>query len=316
MASQSSIKLTKLVERFELKVLNKGKNYDRCLIRADDINRPALQILGFFDYFAPDRIQVIGKVEWTYLSNQSSEERRKCFDAFFEKPIPALILTRSLEPFPELMEMAIKHKRTILGSKEDTSIFIPNFTDWLKARLSPRITRHGVLVDVYGEGVLLMGDSGVGKSETAVELVKRGHRLVADDAVEIRHIGTRLIGSAPELIRHYLEVRGIGVVDIQKLFGMSGVKSATQIDLVIQFERWQDEKFYDRLGLDEAHTQIMGVPIPLLTIPVSAGRNLAGIVELAVMNNRQKKYGINSAREFVEQIDSHIDHQAAQEKNR
>ena len=187
MASQSAIKLTKLVERFELEVLNQGKNYDRCLIRADDINRPALQILGFFDYFAPDRIQVIGKVEWTYLNNQSPEERRKCFDAFLEKPIPALILTRSLEPFPELMEMAVKHKRTILRSKEDTSLFIPNFTDWLKARLSPRITRHGVLVDVYGEGVLLMGESGVGKSETAVELVKRGHRLVADDAVEIRH---------------------------------------------------------------------------------------------------------------------------------
>ena len=186
-------------------------------IRADDINRPALQILGFFDYFAPDRIQVIGKVEWTYLNNQSPEERRKCFDAFLEKPIPALILTRSLEPFPELMEMAVKHKRTILRSKEDTSLFIPNFTDWLKARLSPRITRHGVLVDVYGEGVLLMGESGVGKSETAVELVKRGHRLVADDAVEIRHIGTRLVGSAPELIRHYIELRGIGVVDIQQL---------------------------------------------------------------------------------------------------
>ena len=196
MASQSAIKLTKLVERFELEVLNQGKNYDRCLIRADDINRPALQILGFFDYFAPDRIQVIGKVEWTYLNNQSPEERRKCFDAFLEKPIPALILTRSLEPFPELMEMAVKHKRTILRSKEDTSLFIPNFTDWLKARLSPRITRHGVLVDVYGEGVLLMGESGVGKSETAVELVKRGHRLVADDAVEIRHIGTRLVGSS------------------------------------------------------------------------------------------------------------------------
>ena len=171
-------------------------------------------------------------------------------------------------------------------------------------------------MEVYGEGILLVGDSGVGKSETAIELIKRGHRLVADDAVEIRRIGDTLTGTAPELIRHSLEVRGIGVVDIQKLFGMSGVKSATQIDLVIQFERWQDEKFYDRLGLDEAHTQIMGVPIPLLTIPVSAGRNLAGIVELAVMNNRQKKYGINSAREFVEQIDSHIDHQAAQEKNR
>ena len=182
--------------------------------------------------------------------------------------------------------------------------------------MAPCITRSGVMMEVYGEGVLIQGESGVGKSEVAIELIKRGHRLVADDAVEIRRIGDTLTGTAPELIRHYLEVRGIGVVDIQKLFGMSGVKSATQIDLVIQFERWQDEKFYDRLGLDEAHTQIMGVPIPLLTIPVSAGRNLAGIVELAVMNNRQKKYGINSAREFVEQIDSHIDHQAAQEKNR
>ena len=307
MASQSSIKLTKLVERFELKVLNAGKNYDRCLIRADDINRPALQILGFFDYFAPDRIQVIGKVEWTYLSNQSSEERRKCFDAFFEKPIPALILTRSLEPFPELMEMAIKHKRTILGSKEDTSIFIPNFTDWLKARLSPRITRHGVLVDVYGEGVLIFGDSGIGKSETAIELIKRGHRLVADDAVEITRIGSTLSGTAPELIRNYLEVRGVGVIDVEKLFGVGAVQDSTQIDLVIQFEKWEDDKFYDRLGLDENDTTILDVPVPQITIPVSAGRNLAAIVELAAMNNRQKKHGFNSAREFAAQIDGHID---------
>ena len=246
MAYQSSIKLTKVVERFELEVLNAGKNYDHCLVRADDINRPALQILGFFDYFAPDRIQVIGKVEWTYLNNQSPEERQKCFDAFFKFPIPALILTRSLTPFPELMEMAVKHKRTVLRSEEDTSLFIPNLTDWLKARLSPRITRHGVLVDVYGEGVLLMGESGVGKSETAVELVKRGHRLVADDAVEIRHIGTRLVGSAPELIRHYIELRGIGVVDIQQLFGMSAVLEEQAINLVVNLEQWNDQVFYDR----------------------------------------------------------------------
>lgn len=221
MASQSAIKLTKLVERFELEVLNQGKNYDRCLIRADDINRPALQILGFFDYFAPGPHpgHRQGGVD---LSEQPEPGGApEMFRRLFGKAIPALILTRSLEPFPELMEMAVKHKRTILRSKEDTSLFIPNFTDWLKARLSPRITRHGVLVDVYGEGVLLMGESGVGKSETAVELVKRGHRLVADDAVEIRHIGTRLVGSAPELIRHYIELRGIGVVDIQQLFGMS-----------------------------------------------------------------------------------------------
>ena len=212
--------------------------------------------------------------------------------------------------------MAEKYDRTVLRTKAQTSAFMSNLIGSLCDRLAPKITRSGVMMEVYGEGVLFQGESGVGKSEVAIELIKRGHRLVADDAGEIRRIGDTLTGTAPELIRHYLEVRGIGVVDIQKLFGMSGVKSATQIDLVIQFERWQDEKFYDRLGLDEAHTQIMGVPIPLLTIPVSAGRNLAGIVELAVMNNRQKKYGINSAREFVEQIDSHIDHQAAQEKNR
>ena len=253
-----------------------------------------------------------------FLSGLSAEKRYERLDQLFGQQPPAVIVCRreELEPFPEMLELAQKHGVALLRSNEMTCTLMGSLISVLNLELAPRITRHGVLVDLYGEGVLLMGESGVGKSETAVELVKRGHRLVADDAVEIRRIGDTLTGTAPELIRHYLEVRGIGVVDIQKLFGMSGVKSATQIDLVIQFERWQDEKFYDRLGLDEAHTQIMGVPIPLLTIPVSAGRNLAGIVELAVMNNRQKKYGINSAREFVEQIDSHIDHQAAQEKNR
>ena len=316
MASQSAIKLTKLVERFELEVLNQGKNYDRCLIRADDINRPALQILGFFDYFAPDRIQVIGKVEWTYLNNQSPEERRKCFDAFLEKPIPALILTRSLEPFPELMEMAVKHKRTILRSKEDTSLFIPNFTDWLKARLSPRITRHGVLVDVYGEGVLLMGESGVGKSETAVELVKRGHRLVADDAVEIRRISDSLYGSAPEIIRHYIEIRGIGIIDVQQLFGMGAVQFDSDIEIVIHLEPWQDGKFYDRLGLEGDTYTILGVQLPYVTIPVRPGRNLAGIVEIAAMKNRQMRYGYNSARDFMTQFDQKMEELARQAKEK
>lgn len=307
MASQTSIKLTKLVERFELEVLNQGKNYDRCLIRADDINRPALPILGFFDYFVHDRIQVLGKVEWTYLNNQPPEERLKCFDAFFQRPIPALILTRNLVPFPELMEMAVKHRRTILRSKEDTSLFIPNFTAFLKARLAPRITRHGVLVDVYGEGVLLMGDSGVGKSETAVELVKRGHRLVADDAVEICHIGTRLVGSAPELIRHYIELRGIGVVDIQQLFGMSAVREDQDINLVVNLEQWNDQVFYDRLGTNDQFTTILDMKVPAITIPIKPGRNLAIIVEVAAMNNRHKRMGHNAAQEFAAQLDAHFE---------
>ena len=222
-------------------------------------------------------------MEWTYLNNQSPEERRKCFDAFLEKPIPALILTRSLEPFPELMEMAVKHKRTILRSKEDTSLFIPNFTD------------------------LLMGESGVGKSETAVELVKRGHRLVADDAVEIRHIGTRLVGSAPELIRHYIELRGIGVVDIQQLFGMSAVREDQDINLVVNLEQWNDQVFYDRLGTNEEFTTILDMKIPAITIPIKPGRNLAIIVEVAAMNNRHKRMGYNAAQEFAKQLDAHFE---------
>ena len=300
--SQSSIKLTKLIERFELEVLNPGKNYDRCLIREDDINRPALQILGFFDYFNPNRIQVLGKVEWTYLSNQPEEERRQCFDAFFRKPIPALILTRSLEPFPELMEMAIKYKRTILRSKEATSLFIPNIQTTLQAALSPRITRHGVLLDVYGEGVLIMGESGVGKSETAVELIKRGHRLVADDAVEIRHLGPMLVGSAPELIRHYIELRGIGIVDVRQLFGMSAIKEDKEVDLVVNLEPWNENTFYDRLGTNEEFTTILDMKVPVITIPVKPGRNLAIIIEVAAMNNRQKKMGYNAARELMHNL--------------
>ncbi|MFR4758469.1 MAG: HPr(Ser) kinase/phosphatase [Evtepia gabavorous] len=299
MASQSAIKLTKSVERFELEVLNQGKNYDRCLIRADDINRPALQILGFFDYFAPDRIQVIGKVEWTYLNNQSPEERRKCFDAFWESPSPPPILaTCSLEPFPERMEMA--ESTTEPSSAARTPPCSPNITAALKSYLAPRITRHGVLVEVYGEGVLLLGESGVGKSETAIELVKRGHRLIADDAVEIkRNVTDRLVGTAPELIRHYIELRGIGVIDVCRLFGMSAVKDEAEIDMVINLEQWKDGAMYDRLGLENLYTTILDVQVPSLTVPVPPGRNLAVIIEVAAMNNRHKKMGYNAAVEFT-----------------
>ena len=309
-------KLSQLVKEFDLEILYQATSYEEQTLSISDVNRPALQLVGFYDYFQPSRLQILGRAEVMFLKAMAAEPRRHVLDELLRCEIPALIISRNMDVFPELIELAAKYDRTLLRTPSTTVDISSRIIDFLNRKLAPQITRHGVLMDVYGEGVLILGDSGIGKSETAIELIKRGHRLVADDAVEIRRIGDTLTGTAPELIRHYLEVRGIGVVDIQKLFGMSGVKSATQIDLVIQFERWQDEKFYDRLGLDEAHTQIMGVPIPLLTIPVSAGRNLAGIVELAVMNNRQKKYGINSAREFVEQIDSHIDHQAAQEKNR
>lgn len=316
MANTYTVLLSELVSEFNLDFFYKSTDFDKIRVTVDDISRPGLHLAGFFDHYEPMRVYVCGTVETAYLQKLSPEERIIIFDHFLSYKCPALIFARGFQPMPECLEMAKKYDVTVLGTKDTTSYIVSSLITYLKSALAPRVTRHGVLVEIYGEGILINGDSGIGKSETAIELIKRGHRLVADDAVEIRRIGDTLTGTAPELIRHYLEVRGIGVVDIQKLFGMSGVKSATQIDLVIQFERWQDEKFYDRLGLDEAHTQIMGVPIPLLTIPVSAGRNLAGIVELAVMNNRQKKYGINSAREFVEQIDSHIDHQAAQEKNR
>ena len=213
-----------------------------------------------------------------------------------------------MEPYPECMEMAEKYDRTILRSQDTTSVFMSNVIAALKNYLSPRITRHGVLVDVYGEGVLLLGESGVGKSETAIELVKRGHRLIADDAVEIKRTAAmRLMGSAPELIRHYIELRGIGVIDVRRLFGMSAVKDEAEIDMVINLEQWKDGAMYDRLGLENLYTTILDVQVPSLTVPVKPGRNLAVIVEVAAMNNRHKKMGYNAALEFTKQINEHFD---------
>ena len=300
-------KLSKLVEDFDMEIVCRGSDYDQRTVSISDMNRPALQLVGFYDYFEPKRLQVFGKSEMTFLKAMKLEDRRRVFDNLLRCEIPALIIARNMEIFPELLEIARKHGRTLLRTKYTSVEFTAMTIDYLNHALAPVITRHGVLVDVYGEGVLIFGDSGIGKSETAIELIKRGHRLVADDAVEITRIGSTLSGTAPELIRNYLEVRGVGVIDVEKLFGVGAVQDSTQIDLVIQFEKWEDDKFYDRLGLDENDTTILDVPVPQITIPVSAGRNLAAIVELAAMNNRQKKHGFNSAREFAAQIDGHID---------
>ena len=308
MENRYSVKLGKLIEEFDLEVLRGVENYQDVLIQREDVNRPGLQLVGFFDYFDAKRMQLLGRVESTYLEQISAEERRKCFDAFLAHDIPALVITRGMEPFPELMEMAEKYDRTILRTQETTTAFMGALIAALRNYLAPRITRHGVLVEVYGEGVLLLGESGVGKSETAIELVKRGHRLVADDAVEIKRVGVkRLVGSAPELIRHYIELRGIGVVDVQQLFGMSAVREDQDIDLVVNLEQWNDETMYDRLGLEQLYTVILDVKVPALTVPVKPGRNLAIIVEVAAMNNRHKKMGYNAAQAFTQQINDHFD---------
>ena len=307
MNTDRSVKVKDIVEKFQMEVLYPGADFETETLTITDVNRPGLQFVGFFDYFDPRRLQIIGKAETMFLKSFSSAERRKCFEDLFKYEIPALVISRKLDVFPECMEMAQKYGRTLLRTEHTSVEFTSMTIDFLNHELAPMITRHGVLMDVYGEGVLILGDSGIGKSETAFELIKRGHRLVADDAVEITRIGSTLSGTAPELIRNYLEVRGVGVIDVEKLFGVGAVQDSTQIDLVIQFEKWEDDKFYDRLGLDENDTTILDVPVPQITIPVSAGRNLAAIVELAAMNNRQKKHGFNSAREFAAQIDGHID---------
>ena len=269
----------------------------------DDVSRPVLQLAGFFDHFEPMRLQVLGNVETSYLQKLSSEQRAIIFDHLLAYQIPALIIARNLEALPECLEMAQKHNITVLRSHETTSYIISSLIASLKAYLAPRVTRHGVLVEIYGEGILIIGDSGIGKSEAAIELVKRGHRLVADDAVEIKKISSKeLTGSAPDVLRHYIELRGIGVINVAKLFGMGAVKDSAAIDLIINIVPWHDGEVYDRLGLESQYTDILGVKVPSITVPVTPGRNLAVIFEVAAMNNRQKRMGYNAAEEFTEQL--------------
>ena len=303
---RGGVKVCDLVEHLQLAVVNKGDDFDTALVGIRDVNRPGLQLVGFFDYFDPRRLQVIGMAETKMLESMEPEHRSSSFSRLFEYDIPALVVSRDLDIYPECLAMARKHRRTLRHTTDTTVVFTTQVIEYLSQALAPTITRHGGLLDIYGEGVLITGDSGVGKSETAIELIKRGHRLVADDAVDIRRVADQLLGKAPELIRHYIELRGIGVVDVQQLLGMSAVKPESQVDLVIHLERWREDKFYDRLGLDEEKVNILGIELPIITIPVQPGRNLATIVEVAVMNNRHKKYGFNAAQQLADELERHV----------
>lgn len=291
-----SVNLTKIIKEFNLEQIYSAEGIKDVLIWNNEVNRPSLQIAGFFDYFDNTRIQVIGRVEISYLSKMTSEERMNSLEKLFEKDFPVIIITRNMEIPSEMLVLAEKYNITVLRSSLSTSRFTSALIAFLNIELAPRMTTHGVLVEVYGEGVLLLGDSGVGKSETAIELVKRGHRLVADDAVEIKKVSDKsLIGSAPDIIRHFIELRGIGIVDVKTIFGMGAVKNTEKIDIIINLEVWKDKKQYDRLGLNTEYTDLLGIKIPSLTIPVKPGRNLAMVVEVAAMNHRQKRMGYNAA---------------------
>ena len=315
--SQYSVKLGEIIQEFQLEVLCAAPDYENVPLRTVDVNRPGLPLSGFFEHFDTKRLLLVGLTEATYVSGLSPEQRLESFDRLLSYPVPALIITRGLEAFPECLEMARKPGRTILRTQAQTSAFMSALIGSLYNRLAPRITRSGVMMEIYGEGVLLQGESGVGKSEVAIELIKRGHRLIADDAVEIKETnhGT-LEATAPELIRRYMELRGIGVIDVSHLFGMGAIKIKQQIDLVIKLEPWDDTAVYDRLGLDGAFTEILGVQIPAVTIPVKPGRNLASIVEVAAMNNRHRKMGHNAARELTERMDRHFEKLKEEESRR
>lgn len=307
MSEKYSIPLKKLAEEFSLEEIFIPGNYDNILVTTPEVSRPGLALAGFFEVFEKDRLQLVGYAEHCYLSGLPEEERLKRITDFVEAKPAGIIFTTHQTVFEELKEAAAKSGVPVLRTSEHTSPFMAALIASLNTHLGPRITRHGVLVEVYGEGLLLLGDSGVGKSETAIELVKRGHRLIADDAVDIKRVSAKtLVGSAPEIIRHYVELRGIGIVDVRRLFGMGAVKMTEKIDLVIHMENWVQGKMYDRLGLDEETTEILGLKIPSITIPVKPGRNLAIILEIAAMNNRQKKMGYNTAEEFNKKLMSQI----------
>ena len=303
MEEKYNVCLSKIVKDQDLEVLCCEEKIKDIFLDGPDINRPGLELAGYADYFANDRIQLLGNVEMQYLYALSPKERIRKMEPLFQVGFPCMIIARNLEPCENMLEIAIKYNIPILRTEETTTAFYSELNRYLCVQLAPRTTKHACFIEVYGEGVLITGNSGVGKSETALELVKRGHRLVADDIVEIRRVSNKtLVGSAPEIIRHMLEIRGIGFLDVKRLYGVGAVKMTENIQLIVDLERWVDGKEYDRVGIEDHFTEILGIQIPSVKIPVMPGRNLAIIIEVAAMNNRQKMMGYNAAKELNRRV--------------
>ena len=308
MVERFHVPLTTLVQEHHLEVVFASSDYADRVLMVEDVSRPGIQLAGYFDHFEPLRLQVLGNVEMGFLRQMSAEERCMVLDRLFSYRFPAMLLARNMEPDEDILIAAKKYDVTILRTPEATSTIISTIITYLRGALAPRITRHGVLMEVYGEGVLLIGESGMGKSEAAVELLKRGHRMIADDAVEIRKISNNLlIGTAPAVVRNYVELRGIGIINVARLFGVGAVKAEKQINLVVNIVPWDNHSSYDRMGAEVEYMDILGVKIPMNTIPITPGRNLAVILEVAAMNNRQRKMGFNAALEFMDQLNQQFD---------
>ncbi|MGN0642284.1 MAG: HPr(Ser) kinase/phosphatase [Huintestinicola sp.] len=313
--SKFKVSMKQIIDEFNMETIHLPLDASKLFVEETEINRPGLQLSGFYEYFNNERIQIVGKTEFAYLATMEEKVRQERLEMLFAQKVPCIIITRELPYFPEMIDLAKKYEIPLLRSKDSTSSFMAALIAFLNLHLAPRITRHGVLIEIYGEGVLILGESGVGKSETAVELIKRGHRLVADDAVEIRRVSNiSLVGSSPENIRHFLELRGIGIVNARRLFGMGAVKVTEKIDMIVELEPWDSEKVYDRMGVDNEYTSILGVKVPCSTIPVKPGRNLAVILEVAAMNNRQKKMGYNAAQELLDNLGLEVEHKDSVKK--
>lgn len=302
-----TVELNQIIEKMNLENCTPDIDITNIEISQTDVNRPALQLAGFFDYFDSNRIQVIGHVEHTYMQKIEKDHGLAMLKRIFEYKVPCIIFCRNMEIEEDILALATKHEVPILRTKKTTSSFMAELIRWLNVELAPRISIHGVLVDVYGEGVLITGESGIGKSEAALELIKRGHRLVTDDVVEIKKVSDEtLIGTAPDITRHFIELRGIGIIDVKTLFGVESVKNIQSIDLVIKLEEWNREQEYDRLGLDETYTEYLGNKVVCHSIPIRPGRNLAIIVESAAVNYRQKKMGYNAAQELYNRVTNNL----------